>query len=200
METKTYKIVKNYLWPFPSTIEIGSDGILSKGKLISWNSIEGFSHHIIRENSGTIYSTVLVDHNKKYHNLAILAGDNATDEKKQLFAEIYSTIAKGLTEFVLVPKVKSNLKLLKSGRELILEKAVVTNKGIQVRKGMLKKETVFIPLDEIRIEHTEGAGGFKVFSSVKYKDAEFFSYEGGETRFLLATLEAQNEKLAEIYY
>ena len=120
-------------------------------------------------------------------------------KKKATFSEIYHMFHEGVTTHHILPKSKQWADDIRNGKDITLAGATINKEGITVPKVMRKKQTVFIPWNEIEIEHRNGSGGFDVQRATNIKERGFFQYAGGESRYLLATLEQLFPEQAEVY-
>ena len=199
MEKKTFKIIKNMLFPVKTTIEMGPEGITYKGKFVAWNDIVDFSYSITSINRALNYQISYSDKNGKNYILHFMHSIAGSKKKKEIFAEIYGMFHEGVTNALILPNAKKWADDIRKGLEVTLAGAIITNKGITVPKPMRKKQTFFIPWDQIEIEHRDGSGGFDVKSNTMPKERGFFQYSIVGSRYLLATLEQLFPEQAKVY-
>lgn len=199
MEKKTFRFVKNILFPFKSTVEIGPDGVTNKGKFTAWKDITACTYSITSVNGAMNYIIFYTDNHGKRHQLNYIVALTGSKSKKEMCAEIYQMFHEGFTTHLILPTVYKALHQLEQGMEVQLAGTTVTKKGITVPKGFIIKGPVFIPMEHILIEHRKGAGGFDVLSSANRKDHGFFPFESPEARELLALLEHLHPEQAMIY-
>lgn len=199
METKTFKIVKNMLFPIRSVIEIGSEGIANKGKFVAWENIKEFSCSITSVNRAMNYIIAYDDNYGKGYTLNFIVTIVGSKKKKAMFYEIFAMFHEGVITHHILPKSKQWFDKIEAGEEITLAGSNLSKKGIEVEIGMMRKEKVFIPYENIKIEHPNGIGGFRVVSSKNKKHFQHFLYPGTETRYLLAVLERMFPEQAQVY-
>lgn len=139
------------------------------------------------------------DKSGKTHRLNYIVTVIGSKKKKQMFMEIYQMFHEGLSKHVILPKAGKLAEDVKKGLEVELANATLNNQGITVAKPLKKKQSVFIPYNEIKLTHRDGSGGFDVQSSVNDKERGYFQFELPESRILLATLEKLFPEQAEVY-
>lgn len=189
MEKKIFKIIKNILIPIKTTIEIGPEGISYKGKFTKWENIVGFSCRLEIINGAKNYTIAYDDSSGKGYIINFIVSLMGSKKKKQMFAEIYEMALIGFEEHLVKPKVVGLLNEIELGKELELEKAQLSREGISITKGMMKKEKIFIPIEDVMLNYPEGTGGFRVISKKNSKDFQHFPYGGADSRYLLAILQ-----------
>lgn len=199
MEKKTFRIVKNILWPFKSTIEIGPDGISNNGKMIKWEDMTAFSCSITSINKAMNYIIACDQKEGKGIYLNFIVAITGSKKKKRKFAEIYDMAHEGFTKHLIMPKSQNMFDEIQAGKEITVAGAMVSKNSVVVTKGMMKKEKITIPLNEIELQHPSGTGGFRIASTQNKKDYQHFDYGGGESRYLLALLEKMLPEQAQLY-
>ncbi len=199
MEKKTFRFVKNFLFPFKSTLEIGPEGVTDKGKFVAWKDMSSCAYSITSINGAMNYIIHYTDKDGKLHQLNYIVGLAGSKAKKAMFAEIYQLFHQGFSEHIILPKVEAALHELSRGREVRFAGATIASNGVTVPRVMKKKDKIFIPKEEIQIIHRDGSGGFDVQSASNPKDRGFFQYATQEARELLATLEQLHPEQAVIY-
>lgn len=200
MEKKTFKIIKNLLFPVKSTIEIGPEGILNKKKFVRWEDIDKFSYAINSINGAMNYIVGYTEKDGKGHAINFIVTLTGSKKKKAMFAEIYQMLHEGFTKHHIKPLSEKYFGEIQAGKEVNLAGTTLSKKGIQGKKGMLKKQDLFIPAEDIKLVHRDGSGGFDVASIQNPKEALFFTYQGGhDSRILLAILEKMKPEFAMLY-
>ncbi len=185
MENKTYSIIKNILWPFKTTIEIGPEVISMSGKTIKWKEIESFISHIVSVNNGMNYIIAINDNNKTSININMVHNMLAAKAKKEKFAEIYENILEKITKQHILPKTEYMMNEIANGRELKIGGVLVSNRKVQISKGLIKKEKLILPLNMTKIVFIDGSGGFRIASTSNDKDFQHISLADPESRYLL---------------
>ncbi len=184
LETKTYKFVRNPLWPVKSTIEVSDAGISSKGNLVKWEDITEFSYLINVINGAPNYIYNYRDANGKKTIISMVALVTAKKAKKQMFEEIYHTIDQGFKEKVIAPRAKEIAAKISNGESVTLGKCILSIKGIEIRKGLVKKEPVLIPWEDVVVSPPQ-QGAYFISSAKDKKDSMSISYETSKDSRLL---------------
>lgn len=200
MEKKTFRFIKNILLPIKSTIEVGPEGVLNKGKFVAWKDMKSCNYSITSINGAMNYIIHYTDQHDKFHQLNFIVAITGSKSKKAMFSEIYSMFHEGFSEHIILPRSEATTQAISRGQEVVLAGATISKKGVHVPRALKKKDQVFIPLEEIQIEHRDGSGGYDVQSASNPKDRGFFQYAQPESRELLATLEKLCPAQSRVYY
>lgn len=158
------------LWPFKTNLEISDLGIDNHGKKVKWEDITEFSYGIQIINGANNYVITYKDKNGKKSTLNYIVSLVGSKKKKEMFAEIYALLERGFTTKLLNPMVANLKAKVDAGETVNLCKCEVNNSGITIQKGMLKKEAVHIPWEEVELSSPEGSGNLVITSSANKKD------------------------------
>ena len=112
----------------------------------------------------------------------------AKKDKKETFADIYYTTVAQLEKYHIHPRATEILNEMDRGGEVTLAKAVFTKQGVEVLKGLVKKEKVFIPMDDIDVQFVDGSGGFNLISKSNSKNRQFIEMAKPDSRYILAVM------------
>jgi len=185
MEQKNFRIVKNILLPIKTNITIDEDFIQIGKKKINWRDVKACSAHIMSVNRATNYIVAMDGINGEKVQLNIVHALTAKKKKKEDFADIYNSTIAQLEKYHILPKAAEIMKDIERGNEVTLAKAVFSNKGVEVLKGLVKKEKVFIPMEDINLEFVDGSGGFNLISKSNSKDRQFIQMANPDSRYIL---------------
>lgn len=188
MEQKTYRIVKNMLLPFKTTIIIDEDFLQVGKKKVNWKDVKACSCHVQSINGAMNYIVALDGVNGEKVQLNIVHNIAASKKKKDMFAEIYNTTVSQLEKHHIIPKAQDILKDIEKGNEVTLAKAVFSNKGVEILKGMMKKEKIFLPMEEVDIQFLDGSGGFDICSKNNRKTHQFIQLANPDSRYILEVM------------
>ena len=188
MEQKNYKIVKNILWPVKTPITLDEDFIQMGKKKINWKDVKACSAHIMSVNKATNYIVSMDGVNGEKLSLNIVHALTAKKSKKETFADIYYTTIAQLEKYHIHPRATEILKDMERGNEVTLAKAVFSQKGVEILKGMMKKEKVFIPMEDIDVQFIDGSGGFNLCSKANPKNRQFIQMASPDSRYILAIM------------
>ena len=189
METREFRFIKHMLWPVKTTVAVGPEGITNKGILVRWEDIAGFSYGIHSVNRAMNYIIAYEDRNGKGHSLNYLVTVAGRKKRKQMFAELYAMLHEGFTTYCVEPRAKEVLARIQAGETVPLQGCEVSQAGVLIQQGMIRKESVFIPADRVQLSSRPGVGGFHVSSLEDKKHSMLISFQGGtESRLLLAVL------------
>lgn len=133
--------------------------------------------------------------------LNIVHALTAKKKKKEEFADIYYTTVSQLEKYHIHPRAAEILSELERGNKVTLAKAVFTKHGVEVLKGMVKKEKVFIPMEDVDVQFVDGSGGFQILSKSNPKKRQFIEMAKPDSRYILAVManfvEAPKEPVAD---
>lgn len=189
METKQFRFVKNMLWPVKTTIEVGPGGIKHKNDLVPWQEIDAFSYGITSINRAMNYVVVYQDKQGKGHSLNYVVSLFGSKKKKSMMAELYGMLHEGFTTHHVAPKAQELVAKIRAGETIPLQGCQVSQQGVEIQKGLVKKEKIFIPAEDVQLGSRDGSGGFDIFSAKDRKSSMFIQFQGGaESRYLLAVL------------
>ncbi len=188
MEQKTYSIIKNFLFPVKTKVVLDEDFIQMGKKKMNWKDVKSCSCHIMSVNKATNYIVTMEDVNRKKLQINIVHSLTAKKEKKEIFADIYDTTVEQLQKYHVQPRAQEALNNIQKGNEVTLAKAVISNKGVEILKGMVKKEKVFIPMEDAEIQFIDGSGGFNISSIENPKNRQFIQMSNPDARCILAVL------------
>lgn len=195
LETKTFKFVRNPLWPKKSILEISDSGINNKGKLVKWEDITEFAYHLKLINGSPNYTYTYKDQNGKRTMINMVALATAKKAKKALFEEIYWAFDAGFKEKVIAPRAQDVAAQISNGESVTIGKCILSMKGIEIRKGIIKKEPVLIAWDDVVLT-PPNQGVFGISSAQNKKDYMGISYElNKEARMLEGVLQVMTRGL-----
>ena len=146
------------------------------GKKVKWEDIAEYSHGINIINGANNYQIVYKDKSGKRHMLNYVVSLLGKKEKKEMFAEIYAVTTRALTEKLLNPTVLDMNQKLQTGTTINLCKCEVTEKGITIQKGMMKKTPVFLDWEKVSMSYPEGSGNLLISSTEDAKDCMAISF------------------------
>ena len=164
LETKEFKFVRNILWPFKSTLKISDEGFENKGTLVRWNDITKFNYGIQSINGAMTYIFNFHDKQGKRKNITFTVALTGKKAKKAMMHEIYMRMDQGFNEKLIIPQANQIIKDLNEGKSTELAGCQLSQKGLEVKAGLIKKKAVFIPWEKAALNHPDGAGGFFVHS------------------------------------
>lgn len=188
MELKTYRIVKNMLLPLKTNIII-DDAFFQVGKKkIEWQNIKACSCYIQSVNRGMNYIIALDGVNKESVYLNIVHNIAASKSKKETFAEIYNLALEQIEIHHILPKANEYIKELERGNEVTIEKVRVSISQVEINVGLIKKEKVTLPMEDIELQFIDGSGGFGIGSKTNKKQFQHIIMAGSESRYLLQVM------------
>lgn len=189
MEKKEFRFIKNILWPFPTTISVGPEGIAEKGKLVRWEDIKDFNYGVTEINGAMNYQIAYDEKNGKGHILNFIVSLLGSKKKKAMMRELYVMVHEGFTKHHVEPKAEEYLARIEAGETVTLAGCEVSKQGLKIQKGILKKEYFDVAAEDVRIVSRGGSGGFDISSVKDDKNAMYVPFQGGsESRYLLAVL------------
>lgn len=186
LETKTFKFVRNPLWPKKATLEISDTGITNKGKLTKWEDLAEVSYNVKLINGSPNYMYNYKDKNGKKTMINMVALATAKKAKKAMFEEIYIHLDRGFKEKFFVPKAKEMAEKISNGENVAVGKCQLSIKGIEIRKGLIKKEPAFISWDDVLVTPPQ-QGAYSIYSAQNKKTAMVISYELNKEAHMLET-------------
>ncbi|MEM7036373.1 MAG: hypothetical protein AAF570_05275 [Bacteroidota bacterium] len=158
LETRNYRFVRNILWPFKSSVEISDAGINNKGKMTRWEDISEFNHHIQVINGSPSYQINYRNAEGKNTMINFVVPITAKKAKKQLCKELYAHLAQGFHEKVTEPQSDQVLADIDAGKEITIAKCKMTKDGIEIRKGKIKKTSVYVAWNDLQIDNKVDRG------------------------------------------
>ena len=182
METKQFRFVKNMLWPVKTTIEVGPEGITSINRAMN-------------------YVIAYDDKDGKGYTLNYIVSLFGSKKKKAMMAELYGMLHEGFTTHHIEPKARELVAKIRAGETVTLQGCEVSQQGVTIEKGLVKKERIAIPAADVELRSRPGSGGFDISSAKEPKSAMYIAFQGGvESRFLLAVLnQLYPDKALDVY-
>lgn len=176
------------LLPFKTTIIIDEDFLQVGKKKINWKDVKACSCHIQSINGAMNYIVALDGVNGEKVQLNIVHNLAASKKKKEMFADIYNTTLSQLEKHHIIPRSQEILKEIERGDEVTLAKTVFSNKGVEILKGMMKKEKIFLPMEEVDIQFLDGSGEFDICSKNNRKTHQFIQLANPDSRYILEVM------------
>ena len=176
LETKSFKFVRNPIWPVKAVLEISDTGINNKGKVVKWEDIAEFSYSVKLVNGSPSYMYQYKDKNGKRNTISMVVLATGKKSKKQMFEEIYWAMDRGFKEKVVGPRAKEMAEKIGMGESFTVGKCQLSIKGIEIRKGLIKKEPAFIPWEDV-VLNPPAEGAYSISSAQNKKTAMYISYE-----------------------
>ncbi len=176
LETKSFKFVRNPLWPVKAVLEISDQGINNKGKLVKWEDITEFMYSVKLVNGSPSYMYNYRDKAGKKNIISMVVLATGKKSKKQMFEEIYWAMDQGFKEKVVAPRAKEMAEKIGMGESFEVGKCKLSIKGIEIRKGLIKKEPAFIPWEDV-VLNPPNQGAYAISSAQNKKTAMYINYE-----------------------
>lgn len=164
LETKEFKFVRNFLWPFKSTLEVSDAGINNKGNMVRWEEIQECRYGLTYINGAASYLVSYKNKEGKNTIISFVVPITGSKQKKILLEDVYDTLSTGFMEKIIQPRTEEALDKIKSGQTLTLAKCKVNSSGIEILKGLLKKEPTFIPWNQVDLDYPAESGGYLLSS------------------------------------
>lgn len=187
METREFKFIKNILWPVPSTIIVSDEGIQNNKKFVKWEDIASANYHISVINGANNYIFNISDKDGKQHNLNFMVALTGKASKKKKMADLYDLLHNEIQERFTLPRANEILGKVSAGETVEIAKVSVAPEGVTIKKGMMKKEDLFLPWSNVRLAYVEG--GLRIESGENEKDFMFVQAGYPDARALYAVLE-----------